>query len=306
MLLIAASATAVAEEIYIGPYAVSFDLNTSTNYNLTTNYFTENNSTSVAEIGIKFDNDTSAQIDIFGDKDWQFAGTTSCCTVLKNLALKDDPNTINYSLSQRIIDGKLGDVVTRTYTRPSDGKVLNATLAEYWPDSKEIEGYNISVGKTKVELIAIFPENMSSSLIDTLHVELPEGSEELCDNSFMDYAEGQYGSYNGAGSPFIFNIANNSLTVNQYFVNQSPLVEPQSQNLHNVTEINEINDTLAGLGITPELLSSPEAKNLTKILLPQVEANTGSEPSNLSRTLSSEIKAAKNVTTKESASEESD
>jgi hypothetical protein len=300
MLLTAACATAVAEEIHIGPYVVSFDLNTTANYNLTTNYFAENNSTSVAEIGIKFDNDTSAQVDIFNDKEWQFAGTTSCCTVLKSLALKEDPDTINYSVSQRIIDGKVGDVVTKKYKRPSDGRVLNATLAEYWPDSREIEGYNISAGKTKVELIAIFPENMSNSLIDTLHVELPEESEQLGDDYLMDYSDGLYESYNNAGSdnPLVLNIANNSITVNQYFVNLSPLVEPQSHT--SVIDIKELNNTLASLGISPELLSSPEAMNLSKILVSGA-TNAGSEPSSLGSIMpSSEAKTPSNTTANES------
>lgn len=267
MFLTTASALAMAEEVSVGPYVVSFDLNTEMDYNITTEYFAENASTTVAEIGISFDNDTSAMIDIFNDSEWQYAGTTSCCTVLKSLALEEDPDVINYTVSSRMIDGKIGDVVTKMYTRPSDGKVLNATLAEYWPDSMEIEGYNIPAGKTKVELIAIFPENISESLIETLHVELPAESAQLSELSWLSEA-GEVSEYetenNDNNEPFNFNIANNTIAITQYFVNQAPLGTAPSSS----TGLNMTGNPLAGLGISPEMLSNPESMNLANLLAP--------------------------------------
>jgi len=267
MSLTTASALAMAEEVSVGPYVVSFDLNTEMDYNITTEYFAENASTTVAEIGISFDNDTSAMIDIFNDSEWQYAGTTSCCTVLKSLALEEDPDVINYTVSSRMIDGKIGDVVTKMYTRPSDGKVLNATLAEYWPDSMEIEGYNIPAGKTKVELIAIFPENISESLIETLHVELPAESAQLSELSWLSEA-GEVSEYetenNDNNEPFNFNIANNTIAITQYFVNQAPLGTAPSSS----TGLNMTGNPLAGLGISPEMLSNPESMNLANLLAP--------------------------------------
>jgi hypothetical protein len=295
MFLTAASAQAMAEKLPVGPYVVSFNLNTEMSYNLTTRYFAENASTSVAEIGIRFDNDTSALIDIFNDSEWQYAGTTSCCTVLKSLALKDDPNTMNYTVSQRMIDGKIGDVVTKTYKRPSDGKVLNATMAEYWPDSREIEGYNIPAGKTKVELIAVFPENMSESLLNTLHVELPVESAQLSESSLLnEVGEGaQNNAIEHANVTFNFNIANNTITIAPYFVNQAPLGTSPT----NSTDFNMTGNPLASLGISPEMLSSPEAMKLSKILAPSAEANASGSASELGKILPiSALKSLGNTT----------
>jgi hypothetical protein len=69
-----------------------------------------------------------------------------------------------------IIDGKPGLAVTEIYEK--DGKVSNSTIAKYWLDSRVIENYNISVGMTKVEILAKFPTNLSENLLNTIQVKM--------------------------------------------------------------------------------------------------------------------------------------
>ena len=178
IFLLAASASAKQEGISLGPYNVSFDLNTTANYTVMPHSELEKDSnTTSVHIDIIFDNDTQALIGIESFNEWQYASHP--CTTLKKLVLDLDETYLEGNVSERRIDGKMGEVVSTTYTRSRDNKVLNSIMAEYWPDSKDVEGYNIPVGRTKVEILAIFPKNLSDSLLETIHIEISPQSAQL-------------------------------------------------------------------------------------------------------------------------------
>jgi hypothetical protein len=178
ILLLSASASAKPEDISLGPYNVSFDLNTTMNYTIIPHSELEkDDKTSSFHIDIIFDNDTRALVGIENYSQWQYAGQP--CTILKKLVLELDKTYLEGNVSERMIDGKMGEVVSTTYARSRDNKVLNSIMAEYWQDSKDVEGYDVPVGRAKVEILAIFPKNLSESLLNTLHIEISEQPAQL-------------------------------------------------------------------------------------------------------------------------------
>jgi hypothetical protein len=132
----------------------------------------KDNETSSFHIDIIFDNDTRALIGIENYNQWQYAGHP--CTILKKLVLELDKTTLSGNVSKRMIDGKEGEVVYSTFVRNRDNKVLNSTMAVFWPDSIDVPGYSVPVGRTKVEILAVFPNNLSESLLDTIQIGISE------------------------------------------------------------------------------------------------------------------------------------
>jgi hypothetical protein len=169
MVLLAAGASAKTEEVSVGPYNVSFDLNTTMEYSVSSNWDDANTTSS---LNIKFANDTEAAIAVINQTVWECADLSQDLRYL-NLALNYEKaigTIMDGNLSKSIIDGKPGLVAIETYEK--DGKVVNTTIAKYWLDSKVIENYNISVGMTKVEILANIPMNLSENLLDTIQVKM--------------------------------------------------------------------------------------------------------------------------------------
>ncbi len=178
LLLLAVSAFAKPVEISAGPYNISFDLNTEREFNVTLHPEVEDNDSSWYYIDIVFDNDTRAALGIDAYKSWQCADYP--CVNWENLYLqaeKDAGKIQNGSASKRIIDGKDGYIVSQVISVPDENRVVNSTIAEYWVDAEEIEGYGLMAAKTQVEMISLLPENLTEDLLNTIHVEInPQNS----------------------------------------------------------------------------------------------------------------------------------
>jgi hypothetical protein len=178
MLLLATSAYAKHEEISAVPYNVSFDLNTSRDYTVSLSPESLENNSSSYQITIKFDNNTKAGVGITKYNDWQYADFP--CDFWQSLWLKSDQYVTNYSISYPIIDSKKGQVITQTARLPglnNTTRYQNYTVAEYWADGKRIEGYGLLAGKTDVEMILYWPQNLTQDLLRSIHVETPEVNE---------------------------------------------------------------------------------------------------------------------------------
>jgi hypothetical protein len=169
MIFLVAGASAKIEEVSVGPYNVSFDLNTTMEHEVFSDW-DEANTTST--IDIIFSNDTLAKIAVINKTVWECSDLSADMRYL-NLALNYEKaigTIMDGDLSERVIDGKPGLEVVETYEM--DGSVYNSTIAEYWLDSKLIDSYNISAATTKVEILARFPLNLSESLLDTIQVKM--------------------------------------------------------------------------------------------------------------------------------------
>jgi hypothetical protein len=178
MLLLATSAYAKHEEISAGPYNVSFDLNTTRDYTVSLSPESLENNSSLYLITIKLDNNTKAGVGISKYNDWQYADFP--CDFWQSLWLRSDQYVMNYSITYPIIDGKKGQVIKQTARLPSlnnTTRYQNYTVAEYWADGKKIEGYGLLVGKTDVEMILYWPENLTEDLLRTIHVGMAEQNE---------------------------------------------------------------------------------------------------------------------------------
>lgn len=169
MVLLASGASAKTEEISAGPYNVSFDLNTTMQYSVSSNW-DEANTTST--VNIKFTNDSQAVIAVINDTVWRCADLTPDLRYL-NLALNYEKalgSIVDGTLIERTIDGKPGIVAVEIFEK--DGNVVNSTIAKYWLDGREIENYNVTVGMTSVEILARFPMNISESLLNSIQVRM--------------------------------------------------------------------------------------------------------------------------------------
>lgn len=51
-----------------------------------------------------------------------------------------------------------------------DNKIVNSTVVEVWMDGKKIEGYDFLVGRTKVEMILLLPDNLTMDMLNTFHL----------------------------------------------------------------------------------------------------------------------------------------
>ncbi len=170
--LLATSVSAKPEEISAGPYNVSFNLNTTMNYTVTSDYHAEKGNTS-GHVEIRFDNDTQAIVGISAFDAWQYAGIPRSEFLYMNLALKTDKDVITSNVSKRSIDGR-DSIVAQAQLRPTGEKPRDYAIAIYWPDSKEIEGFDFPVGKTKVEIMTKLPENLNLDLLNSIHVTMPK------------------------------------------------------------------------------------------------------------------------------------
>lgn len=172
IVMLATSVSAKPDEISVGPYNVSFNLNTKMNYTVTSDYHAEKGNTS-GHVQIRFDNDTQAIVGISAFDAWQSAGIPRSEFLYMNLALKTDKDVINSNVSERSIDGEDG-LVAQALLQPTGEKARDYAVAIYWPDSKAIEGFDFPVGKTKVEIVANLPENLNLDLLNSIHVTGPK------------------------------------------------------------------------------------------------------------------------------------
>ncbi len=186
-MLFMLSTLAFAElvEISAGPYNISFDLNTTMAYNVTLHPEVEDNESSWYYVDIMFDNNTRAAIGVTAYKDWQCAEYP--CVYWENLyleAAKESGEIQNGNASETTIDGKEGYIIRQEILVPITDRVVNSTIAEYWLDAEEIEGYGLMAAKTEVEMISMLPENLTEDLLNTIHVEVNPQSSTLTTMSY--------------------------------------------------------------------------------------------------------------------------
>jgi len=177
MLILAFSASAQPEEIAAGPYTIYFDLNTTEEYNLSLHPESSDNDSTSYALDIIFDNDTRALIGIIEHDLWQYADFP--CEFWQNMYLENDPEIVAYEISDPIIDDQPSQVISTTGPRMSDGKIVNSTMVQMWLDGKRLEDSDILIGRTKVEMILLLPDDMIEELFASFHVDVASPEEKL-------------------------------------------------------------------------------------------------------------------------------
>jgi hypothetical protein len=170
MLMLSSLAMAAPESHQIGPYAVSFDLNTDIQSEVQSAQPTETEFATVYQMRIFTDNSTSAGISVIENKDLSDA----TLIMHKNLmAMEMTLRGLNVtSVDDMTIDGKAGFMATSVpipteQAIPADTKIYRGM---YWLDSEDCECGPVAVGKTYVVISSSYPQDITENLISSLHV----------------------------------------------------------------------------------------------------------------------------------------
>ncbi|VVB72188.1 Uncharacterised protein [uncultured archaeon] len=171
VLMLSTIAMATPETATLGPYTVSFDLNTGLQYQLMTSEPVQAEGATIYGLQIFTDNTTKAIISI----DEFDSPKDSTMGLYKQLAVMEILlNSFNVTdVEDRTIDGNEGFLASgvplpqNTFV-PADARYFRAI---YWLDSKSCECGPVSVGTTSVDVKSSYPDDVTESLIGSLHVE---------------------------------------------------------------------------------------------------------------------------------------
>jgi hypothetical protein len=169
-LLLSSAALASPEMHQLGPYMVSFDMNTSLSYQIQTQNPVVYPNATVYPLVITTNNTTGASISITQYNNL----TTSTLEVNEVTAgLRMALRGINATAPKKItIDNMNGFWLSGM---PFAGMV-NAPSgsmfyqAQYWLDSRDCECGPVSVGTTLVNIASMYPQNITESLLGSIHV----------------------------------------------------------------------------------------------------------------------------------------
>lgn len=168
-LMFSSAALAAPENHQVGPYKVSFDMNTNTKYQIETPNAQGNSMITPYFLVIKTDNSTGASIQITEykspvDSTPQMQGVLAMYSMITRGINATGP--VNQT-----IDGKDGFLVVGT---PFSGSSLPAGAkfyqAQYWLDGKQCECGPVSVGSTSVSITSTYPQDVTMNLIKSISV----------------------------------------------------------------------------------------------------------------------------------------
>ncbi len=167
MLILSATALAVPDSQKLGPYIVSFDINST--YQPLIAPPMEMDAVNVYQMRLFIDNTTFATIGIAEYAEPQDATPKVHKTLMPmQMIIREG---LNASIAEdKIIDGKDGFLIAG---KPfvTDNTTPNIVYkAMYWLDSKSCGCEPLSVGNTNVLITSTFPEDLTESLLSSLHV----------------------------------------------------------------------------------------------------------------------------------------
>lgn len=169
VLMLSAVALAAPETRQLGPYTVSFDLNTNLNYQVQTSDPMDTGSATVYGMRILTDNSTGAGVNIIENKELTDS-TTSMIKLLINYGLAfSGINTTN--IVDQTIDGKNGFVAIGVPFAGQSNAPSQLYRAIYWLDSVDCTTCGpVSVGKTSVDISSTYPQDVTQNLLNSIHV----------------------------------------------------------------------------------------------------------------------------------------
>lgn len=167
LVMLSATAMASQDSRQLGPYAVSFDINS--NYEAQIASPIKSDAVNNYQMRLFVNNSTYAVISIT-----EYADPTDATLKIyksmmpTNMILLDGLNTTN--IEDRIIDGKTGFLVTSVPFKTNNMAPSVVYRAMYWLDSKNCECGPVSVGKTNVVVTSTFSKYVTDSLLSSLHI----------------------------------------------------------------------------------------------------------------------------------------
>lgn len=169
VLMLSSMALAAPETRQLGPYSVSFDLNTNMNYQVQTSEPSTTASATVYSMRILTDNSTGAGISIIENKELTDS-TTSTIKQLVAMGLAfSGINTTN--IVDQTIDGKNGFVAIGVPFAGQNNAPSQLYRAIYWLDSVDCTSCGpVSAGKTSVDVSSTYPQDVTQNLLNSIHV----------------------------------------------------------------------------------------------------------------------------------------
>jgi hypothetical protein len=171
VLMLSSLALAASETEQLGPYTVTFDMNTPMQYQVEAQEPIETPFSTIYSLRISTDDTTGAGIGITEYKN----KTDATLSVAKQLIVMDMAlRGINVTTAPEdlTIDGRdgfliAGEPVSETTEAPQAAKLFRAG---YWLDSMECECGPVSVGNVNVGISSSYPEDVTRNLVNTLMV----------------------------------------------------------------------------------------------------------------------------------------
>jgi hypothetical protein len=176
VLMLSAMALAAPESSQLGPYSVSFDLNTDLSHQLLVMEPIQEQAVTVYGMQIFTDNTTKARLLISEYKSPidSTLGLYKQLTAM-SIALSGFNTT---SVEDKMIGGKKGFLIGSVpypdnTMAPADAILFNAL---YWMDSQDCECGPVSVGTTSVDITSSYPQDVTESLLSSLQIVKGEAS----------------------------------------------------------------------------------------------------------------------------------
>ncbi len=172
--MLSSLALAAPETRQLGPYTVSFDLNTNMNYQIQMSDPLNTPFATIYSMRIITDNNTGAGISISENKDM----TDSTMATIKQLVAMDMAlRGVNATdISDQTIDGQKGFVVTGTPFAAQGNMPSQIYRATYWLDSMDCPCGPVSVGKTSVGISSTYPQDVTQNLLGSIHVAMGQAA----------------------------------------------------------------------------------------------------------------------------------
>src|SRR5664279_2331558 len=165
LLLLSSAALAAPEAHQLGPYTVSFNLNTSLSYQIQTQNPMVYPSATIYPLVISTNNTTGASISII-----QYNNLTiSTLGVNEEIAgLRMALRGINVTAPEKMTIDKMNGFRLSGMSFAGMGNGSSRSMfyqAQYWLDSKDCTCGPVSVGTVLVNIASTYPENVTESLL---------------------------------------------------------------------------------------------------------------------------------------------
>ncbi len=168
--MLSSLAVAVPESVQLGPYVVSFDMNTDMQHQLSAMEPVQTGSATIYGLQIFTDNATRANLII---SEYQSPIDSTLAVYKQISAMGIALNGYNLTgVDDKIIDGKEGFLLSSVPLSYNTMAPAGSNLFEavYWLDSKSCECGPVSVGTTSVDTTSSYPQDVTENLIGSLHI----------------------------------------------------------------------------------------------------------------------------------------
>jgi hypothetical protein len=169
-LLLSSAAQAAPEEHQLGPYMVSFDMNTSLSYQIQTQDPVIYPTATVYPLVITTNNTTGASISI---TQYNNLSTSTLEVKEETAGLRMALSGINVTAPKKMLIDSMNGFLLSGMPFPGMGNAPSGSMfyqAQYWLDSKDCECGPVSVGTVLVNIVSTYPQNVTESLLSSIHV----------------------------------------------------------------------------------------------------------------------------------------